>query len=55
MVDLKKGKKVREITGGPETEGLEFSADGKKLIVTNEADNTITEGTNAAEIRSTCF
>ena len=42
VVDLKKGKKVREITGGPETEGLEFSADGKKLIVTNEADNTIT-------------
>jgi YVTN family beta-propeller protein len=42
VVDLKKGKKVREITGGPETEGLEFSADGKKLIVTNEADNSIT-------------
>ncbi len=42
VVDLIKGKKVREITGGPETEGLEFSADGKKLIVTNEADNTIT-------------
>lgn len=42
VVDLKKGKKIREITGGPETEGLEFSADGKKLIVTNEADNTIT-------------
>lgn len=42
VVDLKKGKKIREIVGGPETEGLEFSADGKKLIVTNEADNTIT-------------
>jgi YVTN family beta-propeller protein len=42
IVDLKLGKKVREIVGGPETEGLEFSKDGKKLIITNEADNTIT-------------
>ena len=42
VVDLKKGKKVREIVGGPETEGVEFSKDGKKLIITNEADNTIT-------------
>ncbi|MGB7815354.1 MAG: glutaminyl-peptide cyclotransferase [Methylotenera sp.] len=42
IIDLKKGKKVREITGGPETEGIEFSKDGKQLIITNEADNTIT-------------
>ena len=42
VVDLKKGKKVREIVGGPETEGIEFSKDGKKIIITNEADNTIT-------------
>lgn len=42
IVDLKLGKKVREIVGGPETEGIEFSKDGKKLIITNEADNTIT-------------
>ena len=42
VVDLKLGKKVREIVGGPETEGIEFSKDGKKLIITNEADNTIT-------------
>ena len=42
VVDLTKGKKVREIVGGPETEGIEFSKDGKKVIVTNEADNTIT-------------
>ena len=42
VVDLKKGKKVREIVGGPETEGVEFSKDGKKIIITNEADNTIT-------------
>jgi len=42
IIDLKLGKKVREIVGGPETEGIEFSADGKQLVVTNEADNTIT-------------
>ncbi len=42
VVDLKKGKKIREIVGGPETEGIEFSKDGKKIIITNEADNTIT-------------
>ena len=42
VVDLTEGKKVREITGGPETEGIEFSADGSKLVITNEADNTVT-------------
>lgn len=42
ILDLKKGKKVGDIVGGPETEGIEFSKDGKKLIVTNEADNTVT-------------
>lgn len=42
VVDLIKGEKVREITGGPETEGIEFSPDGKKLVITNEADNTVT-------------
>ncbi|MGV3582834.1 MAG: cytochrome D1 domain-containing protein [Methylophilus sp.] len=42
VVDLTKGEKVKEITGGPETEGIEFSADGKNIVITNEADNTIT-------------
>lgn len=42
VVDLIKGEKIREITGGPETEGIEFSADGKDLVITNEADNTVT-------------
>ena len=42
VVDLNKGKKIRQIVGGPETEGVEFSKDGKKIIITNEADNTIT-------------
>ena len=42
IVDLALGEKVRDITAGPETEGIEFSKDGKQIIVTNEADNTIT-------------
>jgi len=42
VVDLIKGEKIREITAGPETEGIEFSKDGKEIIVTNEADNSIT-------------
>jgi YVTN family beta-propeller protein len=42
VVDLVSGKKIREITGGPETEGIEFSKDGKNLVITNEADNTVT-------------
>jgi YVTN family beta-propeller protein len=42
VVDLKDFKVLRTIMSGPETEGLEFSADGKVMLVTNEGDNTIT-------------
>lgn len=42
IVDLKRGKVIKQITSGPETEGIEFTPDGKRLVVTNEADNTIT-------------
>lgn len=42
IIDLKLGTKIREIIGGPETEGIEFSKDGKQLVITNEADNTVT-------------
>jgi len=42
IVDIKKGKVLREVISGPETEGIEFSADHKQMIVTNEADHTIT-------------
>lgn len=41
VVDLKQGKIIRAITGGMETEGIEFSADGKMIIVTNEADENL--------------
>lgn len=42
IVDIRKGKLIKEIISGPETEGIEFTPDGKRMIVTNEADNTIT-------------
>jgi YVTN family beta-propeller protein len=42
VVDLIEGKVIKAITGGMETEGIEFSADGSKIIVTNEADENVT-------------
>jgi YVTN family beta-propeller protein len=42
VIDLKQGKVIRNITGGMETEGIEFSADGTMILVTNEEDETIT-------------
>ncbi|MFN0039209.1 MAG: cytochrome D1 domain-containing protein [Burkholderiales bacterium] len=41
VLDLKQGKVIRAITGGMETEGIEFSADGKRILVTNEADENV--------------
>ncbi len=41
VVDLDTGRRVRSITGGRETEGIEFSADGRRLLVTNEADDNV--------------
>lgn len=42
IINLKTGEKVKQVTAGVETEGLELSADGKHLIVTNEADENVT-------------
>ena len=42
IVDIKQGKVIQEIIGKPETEGVEFSQDGKEMFVTNESDNSIT-------------
>lgn len=42
VVDLDKAEVVHRITGGLETEGIEFSADGRNILITNEADDTIT-------------
>lgn len=41
IIDLKQRKVIREITGGMETEGIEFSPDGKSMLVTNEADDNV--------------
>jgi len=42
IVDLAKGRVLRTIRGGMQTEGIEFSADGRHILITNEEDNTIT-------------
>lgn len=42
VIDLKSMSVVGDITGAPETEGIEFSADGKHMIVTNEGNDTLT-------------
>lgn len=41
IINLKTGEKIKEITAGLETEGIEFSGDGKHIIVTNEADENV--------------
>jgi len=41
VVDLDKGQVLRSIVGGRETEGIEFAADGKHVLVTNEADDNV--------------
>jgi YVTN family beta-propeller protein len=41
IVDMKTWRVVRSVTSGHETEGIEFSRDGKTMLVTNEGDDTI--------------
>ena len=41
IVDLKTLRVIRSVKSGHETEGVEFSADGKELLVTNEGDDTV--------------
>jgi YVTN family beta-propeller protein len=42
VVDLAQGKVLRSMKSGRETEGIEFSADGKLMLVANEGENTVT-------------
>jgi len=42
IVDLAHGRVLRTIRGGMQTEGIEFAADGRHILITNEEDNTIT-------------
>jgi hypothetical protein len=41
LIDLKNFRVTRTIVSGHETEGVEFSRDGKTLLVTNEGDDTV--------------
>ncbi|CAB3683754.1 YVTN family beta-propeller repeat protein [Paraburkholderia rhynchosiae] len=41
IVDMKTWRVVRSVTSGHETEGIEFSRDGKTMLVTNEGDDTV--------------
>ena len=41
VVDIEKGEVIKSIVGGMETEGIEFSSDGSKILVTNEADDNV--------------
>ncbi|WP_290870129.1 beta-propeller fold lactonase family protein [Aquabacterium sp.] len=42
VIDLDQGKVLRRIVGGAETEGIEITPDGRRIVVTNEADHNIT-------------
>ncbi|MCY1255963.1 PQQ-dependent catabolism-associated beta-propeller protein [compost metagenome] len=42
VIDLKDWRVNRTIRSGLETEGIEFSRDGKLMLVTNEGDDTVT-------------
>jgi DNA-binding beta-propeller fold protein YncE len=41
LIDLKNFRVTRTTVSGHETEGVEFSRDGKTLLVTNEGDDTV--------------
>ncbi|MDF3838000.1 beta-propeller fold lactonase family protein [Cupriavidus basilensis] len=41
VIDLAQWRVTRAIPSGLETEGIEFSPDGRRLLVTNEGDDTI--------------
>ncbi|HEY1997927.1 beta-propeller fold lactonase family protein [Paraburkholderia sp.] len=41
IVDMKSWRVVHSVTSGHETEGIEFSRDGKSMLVTNEGDDTV--------------
>lgn len=41
IVDLNKWRVIRSVKSGKETEGVEFSSDGRLMLVTNEGDDTV--------------
>lgn len=42
VVDLTRLEVIQTIVGGLETEGIEFSADGRNILITNEDDDNVT-------------
>ncbi|ODV41766.1 hypothetical protein AWV79_33210 [Cupriavidus sp. UYMMa02A] len=42
VIDLRTWRVVRTVRSGLETEGIEFSRDGRLMLVTNEGDDTVT-------------
>jgi YVTN family beta-propeller protein len=42
VIDLHTWTVVRSIVGAPETEGIEFTPNGKNVVVSNEGDDTLT-------------
>jgi len=60
VVDLVRRRVTADLAGGHETEGLEFSADGKTLLVANEGDDTVSlynlpSGTPAGKIKTNAY
>jgi DNA-binding beta-propeller fold protein YncE len=60
IVDLNRQRVTADIASGHETEGLEFSADGKTLLVANEGDDTVSlyslpGGTPAGKIKTNAY
>ena len=41
IVDMKTWRVIRSVKSGHETEGVEFSRDGRQMLVTNEGDDTV--------------
>jgi YVTN family beta-propeller protein len=54
IVDMKTWRVIRSVTSGHETEGIEFSRDGKAMLVTNEGDDTVSvyQARTGAQVRT---
>ncbi len=60
IVDLDKRAVTASLPSGHETEGIEFSADGKTLLVANEGDDTISlyhlpDGSPAGQVKTAAY
>lgn len=60
VIDLKRWAVDKSLPSGRETEGIDFSPDGKSMAVTNEGDNTVTvydraSGAKAKSVDTSAF